>query len=161
MSRSSKWIRSRERYEGSNFWYCPKDNEATSYNWWYVLRELDGVLIFNSLSYSPSTSRHVTAIRELVGKGLGHKPIDLAISSNKNITGTLESYLSKVIREHKEKIANLETKASRARSRKQSIEESIDHLTRQVRLMENLINNEARASANSLYGQETDTWHAI
>lgn len=53
-------------YKGPNVTFDPKTKKAYSYGWWLFLAEIEGVLVFNNYSYSPSTTKHQYKLRALL-----------------------------------------------------------------------------------------------
>ena len=50
---------------GSNV-YNPLTKTAYSYGWWCYMKPIEGKLVFNSYSYSPSTDKHQKALLSLL-----------------------------------------------------------------------------------------------
>ena len=53
-------------YVGSNFYFDPKTKHATSYEWYDLVKEINGVVILNDYSYSSSTCKHIEKVRNLL-----------------------------------------------------------------------------------------------
>lgn len=56
------YTRSKE-YRASNVTLSVDPLEARSYAWWIFLKRINGKLVFNNYSYSPSTSGHQRKVR--------------------------------------------------------------------------------------------------
>ena len=62
--------------------YNPSSEVATSYDWWVLLRRVNGVLVLNTFRYSMSTGRHIRNLKKLLdSKGIKY----LEINSEENI----------------------------------------------------------------------------
>jgi hypothetical protein len=59
------------------------DFKAKSYNWWTFAKYINGVLVFNSYSYSVTTSAHQHRVRMML-EDLGHK-VGLFIEAPKGL----------------------------------------------------------------------------
>lgn len=53
-------------YKASNVQFNPKTLNATSYDWWTFVRQVDGKVLFNTYRYSPTTGRHQAKVRSLM-----------------------------------------------------------------------------------------------
>lgn len=68
---------------GSNVSFDPTKAEARSYNHWVFAMRLDGVVVFNSNRYSPTTTRHQSKVLTLMQElGIG---IDVDISTSHSL----------------------------------------------------------------------------
>lgn len=91
--------------------FDPKAMEAYSYEWWLFVAKIKGKVVFNSYSYSPTTSGHQSAVRRLL-ESLGIK-IDLEIQARQGLQD-LESALSDYESELKDLQAKLASKRTKA-----------------------------------------------
>ena len=80
---SMKYIKKRGQYEGSNVTYDPISGDAYSYGWWRFVERINGKVVFNNYSYSPSTSRHQWKVRSLLNQ-LGVK-IDITLEAREGL----------------------------------------------------------------------------
>jgi len=55
----------------------PDQLEATSYDWWYLLKKVEGKIYLNTFKYSSTTSRHISLVR-LWCLDHGIKPIEVS-----------------------------------------------------------------------------------
>lgn len=79
-----KFIKTKNTYKASNVELNLNTMTAVSYNWWTFLRVIDGALVFNSYTYSPSTQRQQSKVlKVLAEKGI---KIDFVIESKKSLT---------------------------------------------------------------------------
>lgn len=53
-------------WKASNVSWNPKTEIALSYNWWIFVARIGGKLVFNSYSYSSSTARHQSKMRNFL-----------------------------------------------------------------------------------------------
>jgi hypothetical protein len=91
--------------------YYPERKEATSYDWWTFVKEINGLLVFNNYFYSRVTSKHQSNMRHLLSK-LGVN-IDITIQAPKGL-GNLED----AIMHYQAMSVELEAKINNPRSRK-------------------------------------------
>lgn len=54
-----------KNYNGTNQ-FDPETFLAVSYNWWIFVKDFDGVKVFNTYSYSPTTCKHQSNMRGLL-----------------------------------------------------------------------------------------------
>lgn len=64
--------------------YYPFKQEATSYDHWLILKNVDDKLILNTYSYSSTTSKHITALCYFLDNHYNIQPF-LAIDSPINL----------------------------------------------------------------------------
>lgn len=55
-------------YQSSNVTFNPETLEAYSYKWWLFVKNFNGIVVFNNYSYSMSTCRHQSKVRELLNR---------------------------------------------------------------------------------------------
>lgn len=86
-------------YKASNVTFDPSTITAYSYNWWKFVGLVEGKVIFNNYSYSVSTSKHQSKVRQLLAT-LGVKidlelPLPKGVNSGDlaNLFETAEEYL--------------------------------------------------------------------
>lgn len=65
-------------YKASNVLFNRQTCTAVSYDWWFFVKRVNGMVVFNSYRYSVTTSRHQSKVRQLM-RELGIK-IDLEVS---------------------------------------------------------------------------------
>lgn len=53
-------------YKASNVTFDPKTITAVSYDWWIFVKVVNGRVVFNSYTYSNTTSRHQSKVRSLL-----------------------------------------------------------------------------------------------
>jgi hypothetical protein len=70
-------------FKASNVAFDPQEFLATSYGWWQFVKAINGRVIFNAYSYSPSTGQHQSKVRGLL-RELGID-IDLEIHAPKGL----------------------------------------------------------------------------
>ncbi len=78
-----KYYKKLKLYKASNVIFDPINFTATSYNWWYFVRKIQGKVVFNNYRYSVSTAKHQYKMWRLLHE-LGIK-VDLVITTNKSI----------------------------------------------------------------------------
>lgn len=90
----------------------PVSLESTSYNWWYMLKRINGKLVFNSYRYSATTSEHQSCVQ----RWLSEKKIkiDLVIESPKGLQN-----LDSAIACHMAYISELTAEIEKPKSQKQ------------------------------------------
>jgi len=84
-------------FVASNVYLDPIALHATSYRWWHMLKNIGGIVVFNSFNYSTSTSQHQWKVRETL-KQLGIK-IDLEIESPnglQDLSSAIERYENQI-----------------------------------------------------------------
>lgn len=94
-----KYYKKAEIYKNStgSCTYSPEKEEAHSYNWWCFLKRINGVLVFNTYSYSVSTSAHQSRIRQML-RDEG-KEVSLYIEAPKGLDdlgNALRYYVNKI-----------------------------------------------------------------
>lgn len=55
-------------YESTNVYFDPETCQAYSYDWWRFVDKIDGLVIFNSYSYSRTTQKHQYKVRRLLAE---------------------------------------------------------------------------------------------
>ena len=100
---------------GSNH-FDPSTCKAHSYEWWCYVDKINGKVIFNDYSYSPSTSTHQWDMRSLL-RDLGIK-IDHKIEA----PGGLDN-VSRTISLYKERVKSLRAEIAKPRSHKRKNQE--------------------------------------
>ena len=55
-------------FKASNVSFNSGTKEAYSYGWWKFVSKIKGEVVFNSYSYSPTTLRHQSKVRQLMGE---------------------------------------------------------------------------------------------
>jgi hypothetical protein len=78
-----KFFKRANLYKASNVSFNPDTMISTSYNWWHFTKLINGKLIFNNYSYSPSTCKHQSKVRALL-RDLGLE-IDLVVQASKGL----------------------------------------------------------------------------
>jgi hypothetical protein len=63
-----KYFKRLKEYKASNVTFDPEMRRAYSYGWWEFVREINGTVVFNNYSYSPSTCRHQWKVRSLMSE---------------------------------------------------------------------------------------------
>lgn len=101
---------------GGNLKFDPKDMHATSYDWWSMLKRINGKLVFNSYRYSVSTAKHQSAVRGWLSAN--KIAVDLYIESPKGL-----QRLDSAIDCHMGYISRFESEIARPRSNKRKNEE--------------------------------------
>lgn len=61
-----KYFKRAQIYKANNVTFNPQTKEAYSYAWWKFVAVVDGKVVFNNYSYSPSTQRHQRNVSELI-----------------------------------------------------------------------------------------------
>jgi uncharacterized small protein (DUF1192 family) len=64
-------------YKAANVTFDPSKVEAHSYRWWKFVAVIDGLVVFNSYRYSPTTARHQSKVANVM-RNLGIR-VDLDI----------------------------------------------------------------------------------
>jgi len=129
-----KYIQKRQRYEASNFSFEPDGQFGVSYGWWVFSKEVNGVLVFNNTTYSPSTTKHQS-------KGwnkLSSKP-DLILNHTRNSLSDLEAALTNEIVNIKKEIKSIIEAMNKPRSHKRKNEErksSINYYIKRIKEIE-------------------------
>lgn len=96
-----------------SFEYNPSTQEAFSYEWWQLLRNMDGVLVLNTFRYSNSTAKHISNLEDLLGyEGYISVPFayNLQYASKEELLKTYES-----------RIVELQYQINKPRTRKKKI----------------------------------------
>lgn len=130
-----KYIKTRARWEASNVSFDPETCRAYSYGHWLFADKVNGKVIFNSYSYSVTTNRHQSKIRNLMGK-LGID-IDIFLEAPRGL-----HQWHNAIGHYSDKIETLQTEIINPRSHKIKNEErrqSISFFQEQIRVIESLI----------------------
>lgn len=78
-----KYFKRANIYKASNVTFSAAKREAHSYGWWKFVTIVNGKVIFNDYNYSPSTCKHQSKVRSLMGD-LGVK-IDLYVSVSRSL----------------------------------------------------------------------------
>lgn len=60
------YSKKRSRYEISNCHFDPISLRAVSYNWWLFVAKIGGKLVFNSFTYSNTTTKHQSKVKSLL-----------------------------------------------------------------------------------------------
>ena len=63
-----------KNHNGSNR-FNPEKFEAVSYDWWIYVKDFNGIKVFNTYNYSPTTNRHQSNMRGLL-EDLGERVQD-------------------------------------------------------------------------------------
>lgn len=80
-----KYFKKLKIYKINNCTFNPETIEAHSYKWWRFVAKIDGVVIFNSYYFSPTTSKHQSKVKALLNE-LGIK-IDIEAPFSRGING--------------------------------------------------------------------------
>ena len=126
-----------KNYKGSNR-VDPKTMEAHSYQWWKYLMKVDDLLIFNSYTYSNSTSKHQVHTLNLL-RSMGKKP-DVYIECHQGL-GSWET----AIADYEVRIAGLEKLIATPKTRKAKNEErkaTIEHFRGKIEIIKALVKND-------------------
>lgn len=78
-----KFMKRTKIYKASNVTFNPETIQAFSYNWWCFVREIQGKIVFNNYSYSPSTTRHQYKVCQLLRELNIH--IDLEVDMKESL----------------------------------------------------------------------------
>lgn len=54
-------------YKASNVTFDPLTMTAYSYGWWRFVERIGGEIVFNGYNYSPSTCKHQSKVRKVLG----------------------------------------------------------------------------------------------
>lgn len=101
---------------------------ATSYGWWQFVKKVNGLVIFNSYRYSPSTSKHQYKVRCLLSK-LNIK-VDLFIEAPRGLQN-----LSDAIRFYEVKNDLLREAMLKPRTHKQKNVERLEEMKQNSKLI--------------------------
>lgn len=63
-----KYYKRLKIYKASNVTFDRATMQAYSYNWWRFVARIDGKVVFNNHSYSPSTCKHQYKVRDLLSE---------------------------------------------------------------------------------------------
>lgn len=101
---SLRWVKSRKRYEKKNLNFDPETCVGYSYNWYAIVKKIDGKIVLNTYPYSRTTSRHVHLIRNLLTR-LNLK-VDVEVCAPRGLDnhGSVLGYYRSEIAKQKEKI---------------------------------------------------------
>jgi hypothetical protein len=123
-------------FKASNVEFNPSTLEATSYDWWYFVKRIGNRVVFNSYTYSNTTSRHQSRVRSLLDQ-LGIK-IDFEIHAPKGLQSVKSAvdHYSYLINELKEEIANPRSRKAKNIERQKRIAELQKQLDIAKRLAE-------------------------
>jgi len=75
-------------FKGSNVCFNPETLEATSYDWWFFVKKINGKLVFNDYRYSNSTRRHQRNVQSLLNQ-LGIK-INLYVNQRESLSSGIK-----------------------------------------------------------------------
>lgn len=111
-----KFIKKRNQFESSNLTFNPDTLQAFSYKWWKFCDRINGKVVFNSYSYSVSTSKHQYKIRSLLSqKGI---EIDLFLESPHGLDD-----LNSAVKLYEKRIAQLQALIEKPKTHKAKNEE--------------------------------------
>lgn len=105
---SLKFYKRLNLYKASNVTFNPVTKEAFSYNWWKFTKVIEGKLVFNSYSYSPSTCKHQYKVKDVL------RHLNLAVSCDIEAPDGLDKLPSALLL-HKAKLHNMREKVLKAR----------------------------------------------
>jgi hypothetical protein len=134
-------------FKASNVSFDPAKFEARSYKWWIFVKVIGDRVIFNSYSYSPSTSKHQSKVRSLLDT-LGIK-VDVSIEAPRGLQD-LDSALNHYgyqIKELREAIANPKSRKAKNTERLAQIKAIEAKITEVERLQRHELLSYDRASA--------------
>lgn len=118
-------------YKASNVEYNCDTETAYSYGWWRFVQRINGKLVFNNYSYSPSTIKHQYKVRHLLDE-LG-KQIDLVVSAPDGLQN-----LSSAIEYEREEIRQLIKQIRKPRSHKAKNEERKREINQRLLLIKEI-----------------------
>lgn len=115
-----KFSKKRNQFEGSNVSFNPSTIVAKSYNWWVFVTVFNGKTLFNNSTYSMSTNKHQSKVRDLMRQS---HSIDLLLHNTRESLANPEKALLSEIEGTKERIKVVEFELSNTR-RKKALDES-------------------------------------
>src|ERR1017187_2573978 len=60
-----KYFKTLNQYKCSNLLYNANSETAYSYEWYQIAKRINGIMVVNDYSYSPTTKRHAYKIKRL------------------------------------------------------------------------------------------------
>lgn len=139
-----KYYKTLKVYKASNVMFNPQTMLATSYRWWNMLQKINGKIVFNSYTYSSSTSKHQYKLLNLLHQL--NINIDHYIEAPKGLQRLDEArkHYEGTIRVLKMKIASPKTR--KTTNAKRQLE--IDKYQEKIRIIDSLSNeNNVRIQA--------------
>lgn len=130
-------------YKASNVTFNPRNLEAYSYSWWQFVKIIDDVLVFNSYTYSNTTTRHQWKVRHVL-RELGYTEW-LEIESPRGLQD-----LSSAVRHYEQLIQSAHEYLAKPRIRETSkfrLLGQIDHYEAQLDRVRMLMGERALCSA--------------
>jgi hypothetical protein len=131
-----KFMKRKGTYESSNVSFDPEYCRAHSYGWWRFVDQINGKVIFNNHSYSMSTCRHQSKVRNLLGK-LGIE-IDFFINARSGID-RLGNWKKEAIEDYNLTIAGYRLALDSPRRKKALDEERLIQLNKLTQERERLV----------------------
>jgi outer membrane murein-binding lipoprotein Lpp len=128
-----KYFKKLHVFKGDNVQFNPLSFEAHSYKWYSFTKLIGGKLVFNDYSYSPTTSKHLSKVKELLSQ-LGIK-IDTFIQAPKGLD-SLNSAVSYYETRIKALQAEIDAPRSQAGKNSQRQDEIAGYYTKIVEVKE-------------------------
>jgi len=108
-----KYMVRADEYKSSNVYYSVPGEFAVSYGWWRFVSRINGVLIFNTLRYSPSTGKHQSKVMSLLDSlGLEYYRVETRLSLSEG-TVALESCIKNLEDDNTEMQKAIDKKGNR------------------------------------------------
>ena len=61
-----KYFKKLKLFKSSNLTLDPETGKGYSYEWYRIVDRIDGMVVLNNYSYSPTTCRHISKIRSML-----------------------------------------------------------------------------------------------
>ena len=121
-----KYFKRLKIYKHGKAEFNPNTLEGTSYGWYYVCRPYNGAILFNDYNYSPTTNRHIHAIKERLVEHMGDMPLVVVQDREglRNIPHAFETAYKESLTRLDTLKAILESKRRHKTTKKRAIEDA-------------------------------------